>query len=216
MLTTLLISSFLVTLFRPENSGREFLSLLTWQLASAVLAFGLLAIAKVRSGEDLTGLVSERKTPETLPILLLVAVSAVIVVNSVVPYMATTCSDIRCVTFEQVFGSLSGGFQPFYMLNFFCGLLLLSGGLHVARVLLKKTEVDRRRRTDDESEARITRKTKMKPKDDEIGHVTLADVNIFKDLGFDPQEAASLQAESDAQIDGMIEIKENLETVLRG
>jgi hypothetical protein len=56
----------------------------------------------------------------------------------------------------------------------------------------------------------------MKPKDDEIGHVTLADVNIFKDLGFDPQEAASLQAESDAQIDGMIEIKENLETVLRG
>jgi predicted XRE-type DNA-binding protein len=52
----------------------------------------------------------------------------------------------------------------------------------------------------------------MKPKDDTISHVTLAGVNIFEELGFDPQEAASLQAESDAQIAGMIEIKENLMT----
>ncbi|MGO4569831.1 helix-turn-helix domain-containing protein [Rhizobium sp. 2YAF20] len=52
----------------------------------------------------------------------------------------------------------------------------------------------------------------MKPKDDAISHVTLAGVNIFEELGFDPQEAASLQAESDAQIAGMIEIKENLMT----
>ncbi|EJJ26584.1 helix-turn-helix domain-containing protein [Rhizobium sp. CF142] len=52
----------------------------------------------------------------------------------------------------------------------------------------------------------------MKPKDDEIGHVTQAGVNIFEDLGFDTDEAASLQAESDAQIAAMIEIKENLMT----
>jgi predicted XRE-type DNA-binding protein len=52
----------------------------------------------------------------------------------------------------------------------------------------------------------------MKPKDDEIGHVTRAGVNIFEELGLDPHEASSLQAESDAQIAGMIEIKENLMT----
>lgn len=51
-------------------------------------------------------------------------------------------------------------------------------------------------------------KIKMKLKDDEIGHVSLAGVNIFEDLGFDSEEAASLQAESDAQIAAMIEIKE--------
>jgi len=50
----------------------------------------------------------------------------------------------------------------------------------------------------------------MRAKDEVIGHVTSADANIFAELGFDADEAAALQAESDARIDIMIEIKENL------
>jgi predicted XRE-type DNA-binding protein len=52
----------------------------------------------------------------------------------------------------------------------------------------------------------------MRMKDEEIGHVTSADANIFEELGFDTDEAASLQAESDARIAIMIEIKESLMT----
>ncbi|WP_431323150.1 hypothetical protein [Rhizobium sp. YTU87027] len=138
LFTTLLISSFLVTLFRPENGGRGFLPLFASQLTTAILAYGLLVIAEFRSGEDLTGLSNERRAAGVLPFTLLVAAPAVIVVNSFVPYMATTCSDVRCAVFERIFGSLSEGFQPFYMLNFFFGLLLVPGVVHIARILSKK------------------------------------------------------------------------------
>mgnify|MGYP000279393679 CR=1 FL=1 len=47
-------------------------------------------------------------------------------------------------------------------------------------------------------------------KNDEVGHVTSASANIFEELGFAPDEAASLQAESDARIAAMIEIKQQL------
>ncbi|OWV90397.1 hypothetical protein [Rhizobium sp. R693] len=146
LFTTLLISSFLVTSFKSENGGREFLSLVTWQFATAVFAYGLLVIAEFRSGEDLTGLSNEKRAAGVLPFTLLVAAPAVIVVNCFVPYMATTCSDVRCAVFERIFGSLSEGFQPFYMLNFFFGLLLMPGVVHIARFLSKRIKGYRLRR----------------------------------------------------------------------
>lgn len=43
-----------------------------------------------------------------------------------------------------------------------------------------------------------------------IGHVTPADGNIFLDLGFEPEEAARLKAESDRDIAQLVAIKEQL------
>lgn len=48
--------------------------------------------------------------------------------------------------------------------------------------------------------------------DTEIRHVTPADGNIFADLGFGPEEAAALLAESDRIIAEKLAIKESLMT----
>lgn len=48
-------------------------------------------------------------------------------------------------------------------------------------------------------------------KDDHIvEHITPADGNIFLDLGFEPEEAARLKAESDREITQRIALKERL------
>ncbi|MBB5370604.1 MULTISPECIES: helix-turn-helix domain-containing protein [unclassified Janthinobacterium] len=53
--------------------------------------------------------------------------------------------------------------------------------------------------------------TKLKPhSDSESAHITPAGGNIFADLGFAPQEAAALQAQSRRIISDKIAIKEKL------
>lgn len=52
--------------------------------------------------------------------------------------------------------------------------------------------------------------------DTESRHITPAGGNIFADLGFEPEEAATLKAESDQIIAKKIAIKESLMTEIAG
>ena len=52
--------------------------------------------------------------------------------------------------------------------------------------------------------------------DTESRHITSAGGNIFADLGFEPEEAATLKAESDRIITEKLAIKESLMTEIAG
>lgn len=133
--TTLLLSSLVVTSSLYSFNVPSFLWLSFSQSLTAMFAYALLKIAIARGENEPALLTKSRSTPAALARLALVSFAAVVGLNAAVPFLARPCTGPRCATFEGLFGALNGGFQPYYLLNFFCGMLLIGIFLSVHHIL---------------------------------------------------------------------------------
>jgi hypothetical protein len=120
--------------FYPFNEP-SFLWLSFSQSLTAMFAYALLKIAIARGENEPALLAKSRSTPAALARLALVLSASVIGLNTAAPFLARPCTGSRCAGFEGLFGALDGGFQPYYLLNFFCGFLLIGIFLSVHHIL---------------------------------------------------------------------------------
>ncbi|MDP9810094.1 hypothetical protein J2W42_002955 [Rhizobium tibeticum] len=133
--TTLLLSSLVVTSSFYSFNNPSFLWLSFSQTLTAMVAYALLKIAIARGENEPALLTKSRSTPAALARLALVSSAAVVGLNAAAPFLARPCTRPKCASFEGLFGALDGGFQPYYLLNFFCGMLLIGVCLSVRHIL---------------------------------------------------------------------------------
>jgi len=133
--TTLLLSALVVTSSFYSFNAPSFLRLLLSQSLTAMFAYALLKIAIARGENEPALLTKSRSTPAALARLALASSATVMGINAAAPFLARPCTGPRCATFEGLFGALDGGFQPYYLLNFFCGMLLIGIFLSVRHIL---------------------------------------------------------------------------------
>jgi len=124
--STLLLGAFFVTILFYKANHPGFAFVFASQSLTAAAAFLLLRIATVRAVNGSPLLSQSRKGKADLWKLLVACVFVVIAIDSAAPLLARTCTEPRCATFGALFGALGGQFQPYYMLNFFGGLMILS------------------------------------------------------------------------------------------
>jgi hypothetical protein len=133
--TTLLISSFFVTLLFYWIYEPRILLLLASQCITAISAYALLKIAILRGENEPALLAKPRKGPEALAKMAAASSVLVFILDFASPLLARKCSGPRCEAFEFVFGTLDGNFQPYYLLNFLCGMMLIPIALSVYHIL---------------------------------------------------------------------------------
>ncbi len=133
--TTLLLSSLIVTSSLYLFNEPSFLWLSFSQSLTAIFAYALLKIAIARGENEPALLAKSRSTPAALARLALASTAIVVGLNGAAPFLVHPCTNPRCESFAGLFGALDGGFQPYYLLNFFCGMLLMGIFLSVHQIL---------------------------------------------------------------------------------
>lgn len=129
--SVLLIGAFFVTLLFYQVNHPGFAFVFASQSLTAATALLLLRFTTARAVNGSPLLAESRKGKADLRKLMLACASVVVAIDIAAPFLARPCSESRCATFGAVFGALGGKFQPYYMLNFFGGLMIFSVSLCV-------------------------------------------------------------------------------------